>query len=440
MAKKELIQNREKIDDFFRDALKDHQIKPSRKVWNGISKRYWGGFSRRTILVLSFLFIGVGGTIIYFSVKENAPEPSQIVDNTQKNSDVESSVLPEAPETGKSDQPIVSTEYEQTEDVEENEQPAEVIIEQAATQNETEFDKPATLQTETDPDYESTAVSEIEIPAESNYFLFKMKMLSLSLTGDLAYPDFLESRPRLPFRSSASVDYARKKNIYVGAHAGAGITYYETGPQKNFFSFDLTSDFRISKNLTFEAGTGVFYEQDNGEYKIDYESWDSVGYYNNVVSFTVDPLNPDSIIFITKAVGVFDSIQHYSVSKTVNSYLYVQFPFALRYKFLEYKRFSFAARAGASFMLMLNRDEPEAKHNLYDVEILEIASENPERLNTAWRFNFGLNIRYQLSNKLLLTVEPNYQRYVSTLYRKRHGLNALHPYSFGFRTGLTIEF
>jgi hypothetical protein len=444
MTKQNIHQNRERIDDLFRDALADHRTQPSANFWKKAGFPLWYR-SRKTYLVaLAFLALGTAGVFFY----NNSGDAILDADLSTANGIIQQS---------NAEAPIVSA----LANADQNTNPATEIELEPHTSS---IQEQETLETETARQTEKTIVqpankaktafssgklstNKIDFKSSSqptyfrdNYTLFKMNLLSLNpeLLNDYGLEQIAEKNTE-KFRLFFKDDYAKKTNAYLSAHITAGITYYQSKQQKNFYSFDATGNVDLYDKLTFELGTGIYNENDNGKYTVDYETFDSVGYYMNVNSFTYDPIQ-DSLILNTQAENVYDSIRHLTVDNTVNSYTYLQFPIALRYKFIETKRLSFSLRAGSVFMLMLSKKVPEANSAIGGAEILNVTDDTPQRINTAWKYFIGMHINFQMGKKVYLTLEPQYQQYFGTLYQRKSVSELKNPYSIGFRTGLTIKF
>ncbi len=441
----EEFNKRESIDDLFREALADHKISPGNATWRRIRRRQWGRSYRGAYLLIALVILGAAGIIGYNSLpplegtdttnelaiqgtdEGHTSDAAQEEVFAEKTGVPEHALSPKKPaETPGGDQQTNtgSTNAINT--------PEQVI---AATEK-TQFSESITSFEQTETQVSLLAKIREERDA---YWLFKMKLMQMDLVTDKQTQDILQQRTEEKFRLRFRDDYARNANTLLSANFTPGITYYRSKPQKNYYSIDLTASHELSNRLSIDLGAGIYHEKDNGRYLFNYQSYDSVGYYMNVTSFYYDP-QQDTVILNMKSVSVYDSVEHIRISNTANTYSYLQFPVGLTYRLLDFNRFSFSLRSGAIFMLLMSKDIPEASLNMSDVRLIDVSDETPLRRDAAWKYYTALQIRYQMSNKLFLTLEPIYQQYFGKLYRKESFSGAKHPYSIGFRTGVMFKF
>jgi hypothetical protein len=85
------------------------------------------------------------------------------------------------------------------------------------------------------------------------------------------------------------VSVYRNNNEYSEANywLNAGVTYH-------------------AGRFSVSTGVGLGYVFDHGDYRVNYKSKDSIGYFTSIVFFTVTPGN--EVVFTTKDVAVYDSL------------------------------------------------------------------------------------------------------------------------------------
>ena len=437
MATKD-FNKREHIDDYFREALSDHKISPNASTWRELRRQQWGKSYRNTYISLALLLFAAVAVVGYFSLFESETtdpmhsENNIIRDEGHRPGKDIAAEIAEAPveqSQAKHQDPLLE---EKKLNVPENAGIENPVL---AENNNAVERKNATAQIIQD---ENISFS-VEPERRDTYWMFKMKMLNMDINPPPGNAGQIDQRSGEKFRINFRDDYARKANTSLSLNFTPGITYYKSKPQKNFYSFDISGNLELSQRLAFELGGGIYREKDNGRYLFNYESYDSVGYYMNVTSYFYDE-DQDTVILNMKSVNVYDSVEHITVSNTSNTYTYFQIPFGLRYRMFEFSRFTFSVRAGAIFLLMMEKDIPEANLNMAGVELIHVEDETPDRLNTAWKYYAAVQISYQMSGNLFLTLEPVYQQYFGKLYRRDNFTGTKHPYSIGFRTGLTFKF
>jgi hypothetical protein len=170
------------------------------------------------------------------------------------------------------------------------------------------------------------------------------------------------------------------------------------------------------------------------------ETFDSIGFYNHVNGFTVDP-ETGQIIFDTHEVGVWDSISHNSHQQTQTNYTYLQFPVLFGYKAMESGNFSVHLKAGPNFSLLLNRREPGLDFYLPGATVNAIENYSLPRINANVQLLVSLGLQWQVTEKLGILAEPVYRQYLNTVYDLNSDNGTLkNPYSFGLRAGIYFTF
>ena len=195
----------------------------------------------------------------------------------------------------------------------------------------------------------------------------------------------------------------------------------------------------ISSNYMLEGGFELSFSNDLGDYMVNMQTFDSTGYYNHVGSFTIDPENPDSIIFNTVPVAVMDSVEHKSLQQTQNQYTYLQFPFMIGYKAFQKGLFSAYIKAGPSFSVLLNRKEPTLNYYNPDATVQNVDNYTPTRTNTSIQILVSLCLHYQASENFGILIEPTYRYYLRSVYDAQGG-ELKNPFGIGIRGGMFYNF
>ena len=439
--------NNQKIDKLFRNALGDYEIKPSKNVWKGINAGYLKDkFSRINFfnpknLFIAFAIIGAGIIIYIFYPFSKTNSNIKISHNLEINQiNTQNEIKPnlvlnqkESYITTPEPEPSFETTFvdNKSDNLFENN---DIII-----KNETK--KIVSVLDEKPSDNQKIIVQKNNTPVISGLQPLNLKSNLVSYHQSKTINN-LSSGLRNTFQPLPDIrlkdDYARKANLAFGIHFTPGIIIYQSKPNKYDYAFEISANYRFSKFI-LQSGIGVSLSGDNGGYEINYERYDSVGYYLNVVSFTVDPVNPDSIILTTKTENVYDSVEHYTISQATNRYTYLQIPLTLSYKIWDFKRISCYLKGGAIFSILLNKYEPEVNFSDSEAKIITIENQTFSRINTNWQFVAGVSFNYRLNNKLILSVEPTYKQYINSVYDKRFNSQAKRPYIIGLRTGLIFN-
>lgn len=267
------------------------------------------------------------------------------------------------------------------------------------------------------------------------------KMHSLSFT----LGQFFKGKYKPPKRDYEELNAAkyRGKNhiISLAAYFAPEMTHYtrmaSTSREQNYIG-GLAVGYSNSTYL-LQGGIEFCYSNDLGDYMVNMQTLDSTGYYESIGSFTIDPENPDSIIFNTVPVAVWDSVPHQTHGQTLNQYSYLQFPFMVGYKAWERGLFSAYIKAGPSFSFLLNRREPTFIYYNPDATIQNITNYTPTRLNASIQILVSLSLHYQATEKLGILVEPTYRYYLRSVYDVQ-GSSLKNPFGIGVRGGVFYNF
>lgn len=280
--------------------------------------------------------------------------------------------------------------------------------------------------------------------------VFTASMLNPNLVPDLLSYDLYEQSFFYNIKTETGIkqisDFtpwermtAKPSYLCVGISAGPEYVFYSK--EKHNTAFNYGVDIYYNKS-GFVARSGIFLSRygDQGEYTLDYQRIDSLGYMYSVESFTVDPNNPDSVIFNMKIEGVYDSINITESKFTDAWYSYLQVPLLLGYTYSRSGNLTFDITAGPVFNLLVNQrtQRPEMPQG-ENVFISDVQENTTPWLKTNWQLMASVSIHYRLSNRLRIKVEPIYRYYVHPVYTGNTSADAS-PYSFGGKVGLLYKF
>jgi len=233
--------------------------------------------------------------------------------------------------------------------------------------------------------------------------------------------------------------YAKKADVLFGAAFSPAVNIFPDAQNRNDYSLELVAAYEKSR-VIIETGIGGNYTSESAKYQVNYTSFDSVGYFVGVSSFSVDPGNPDSVIFETNLKNLYDSIDHYSVRENTNKYAYLQIPLRIGYRVLQTPRFSLDLKAGILFSLQIYKDIPGVPYRGTDADDIEVIRQYPDRLTTSWQYTAGIGLNYHINNKVRFTLEPFYRQYIKSAYSPSSAFPARSPHAFGIRGGLYFHF
>jgi hypothetical protein len=247
--------------------------------------------------------------------------------------------------------------------------------------------------------------------------------------------------PKRDFQTQA-MNKRSQNHLSLAIYVSPEITEYtrmaSTSREKSFAS-GIALSYNTPKYI-IQAGVEASYFYDLGDYMVHMETFDSIGFYNHVNGFTVDP-ETGQIIFDTHEVGVWDSISHNSHQQTQTNYTYLQFPVLFGYKAMESGNFSVHLKAGPNFSLLLNRREPGLDFYLPGATVNAIENYSLPRINANVQLLVSLGLQWQVTEKLGILAEPVYRQYLNTVYDLNSDNGTLkNPYSFGLRAGIYFTF
>lgn len=232
--------------------------------------------------------------------------------------------------------------------------------------------------------------------------------------------------------------YAKKADVLLGAAFSPAVNIYPDAQNRNDYSLEFVATYEKSGFLV-ETGIGGNYTSESAEYQLSYTTYDSVGFYVGVTSFSVNPNYPDSVIFETRLKNLYDSIDRLTVMENTNKYAYLQVPLRIGYRVIQTPRFSIDLKAGLLFSLQIYKDIPGVPYRGNDVDI-EVVRQYPDRLTTTWQYTAGIGMNYHINNKMRFTLEPFYRQYIKSAYSPGSEFPARSPHAFGLRGGLYFHF
>lgn len=464
------------IDDLFRDAFENFEVDPPEHVWKNIQKNMPGngGGSGKSfpkggilgisvILILSSLFfiyqLNDSVSATYASEKialnsdvENIESLLSIADlNSEDQKNESLSKKDNLSEKGLIAVYSSSTEAEilskrGNDAMIVKEKPATKIIVEAnnsrVTRDETNFilSNDAEVQKELPDDSDLLALSggnsirsnvmaSAPIPQEAFETMPLMEMTekedASSESGDIAGPEIKS-------------DYGKRGDLYFGLYFTPEVIFYPSDLNKmnKSYSLDLNVIYKFS-NYLLQSGVGVMSSSDDGQYKVDFEKF--LGSYEDVYDVTFDTTANGVVpVYHTETVNVYDSIQHVTVTPTKNKYTYLQIPILFGYT-EEFRRFSWFVKGGPSLSLMVNENLSSVNLDNDNNRIINVDSEVPSRIKANWQIVLSGGITYKLGNHVSLGVEPMVRFYMKSAY-EQNTVQTKHPYSFGIRSGIIVNF
>lgn len=206
-----------------------------------------------------------------------------------------------------------------------------------------------------------------------------------------------------------------KTNFWING----GITY-------NFSHF----------SIGITPGLGLVY--DDGRYKVQYKSLDSIGFYDKVVSYSVNPVT-NLIEYHTEQKSIYDSVLHVADDRTRNRYTYLQIPLMLGYRIFQTSTVSLSFNAGPAVSFLIGKKEADPVVEYSNARLIKIENETPARVDVTWQAWAGFYFEYRLSKAASLYLQPVCKYYFNPTVEKE-GIQYDKPWSVGLGVGLQLNF
>ncbi len=417
------------IDELFKDAASGFEPQPSAKVWAGIEEGVFNtGKSKRmtyikwTLAAMLLLLIGVS-SMWYFTTDNNQhiAENEDIIiettiDNTKTNNEIETNIL---------ETEIFEVSIVQESDTEDN--VATEIIPESIETKESIINDDYLLIVKSDEENEMLADDALTIEQIDARSIYEIAYLNAEpIDKQITVEEYLKKR--------------RKLHTYTGVGIKAAMVYYPNTEDQ--FTYTAEANFGIVLNKFYiEAGVGYQQMKERGVYKFNYKSNDSIGFYNKVVSFEIDPLNPDNITYKTTETTVYDSINHYSLQSPLFKYSYLNVPLKVGYKVWGNNKLTMGLETGIIFSKLISSEIPEPSFTSSNEQTLVSIEDNtPTRVDMNMQMLVAMRFNYKFTKAVSLSLQPEFTKYLNSIYNTDIGDLNIKPYTMGLRFGIYYDF
>ena len=435
------------IDDLFRQGLENLRPEPSVDLWKGINhKLWWDEISHFTFTNLSKLLLigGIAGVmtlitalmVVVVPQAKSSDEDSFSILSEQASAHT-NLVIPVSTISNLTNEHLINRSLE-----EQNKKgiPTENIIKTHVLSSE-DSDKELLTDhyTSTEPNYfPNTSISSpVKVGQETNRgFLSFMEPINNEnlLVINTGNPQTLIAPTSIQNIVKGNPPIPRFFSIDMGVSPEVTFNGNSSSRSEMNFSGDIGFIYHFGK-FSIRSGIGISYIADDGIYRIDYKSKDSVGFYNMVVSFAINQQNPSEIVYVTQRMVVYDSLQHIADDRTRNRYTYLQVPFLAGFRILETNRLALTIHAGPMVSFLIGKKEAQPVIDYPNARIIRIDNNTPIRVTTNWQLWLGLRLDYKINKAFSLFAEPNYKYYFKPVVEQNEGL-AKNPYSIGLGIGI----
>jgi hypothetical protein len=439
------------IDDLFRQGLENLRPEPSKDLWKGINRKlWWDEISHFTFTNLSKVLLigGIAGmmtlitalvVVVVPQAKTSGEDPLSIF--AEQGSVSTSLVIPVSSLSGQTNVDLIINKHNvQNEKVIPTDNfislnpltsadPDEELSTDSYSSSGSAYfsNMPPSSPGKTDEKRNQEFISFMDPISNENILVVNMDNATALLTPAMIQ-NIAMTNPPVP----------RFFSIDMGVSPEVTFNGSTASKSNTNFSGDIGFNYTIGR-FSVRSGIGISYIADDGIYRIDYKSKDSVGFYNMVVSYAINQQNPSEITYITQQVVVYDSIQHIADDRTRNRYTYLQVPFFAGFRILETNRLGLTLHAGPMVSFMIGKKEAQPVIDYANARIIRIDNNTPVRVKTSWQLWLGLRLDYKISKEFSLFAEPYYKYYFKPVVEQNE-TQVKSPYSIGLGIGIQYNF
>jgi hypothetical protein len=435
------------IDDLFREAMTGYQVDPTLSLWRRIERRFFppSRFSPSG-LITSGILIFIAGLMPWVLIPASGGQPKE--EEVQREGTLRGYIISPDPGTDASLNASEKTYSVQTTYFKEDPSPTYGAANPTGSDlsQASSDDASAYLLANADPDTYYLPVYASQDPSETYReatWIFRMHSHPAGLM-DARYttstqPVRIDPSVKKAFTDEYESDYFKKSDLSMGGSFNPSLVFYDPNPNNKMLGGEANIRYSVS-NWNITGGVGYSRMSDVGTYNVNYKSYDSVGYFFEVVSFIPDPRDPGNIVYTTQKKTIYDSVPHYDITEKTNHYSYLDFPVSIGYTVFQRGRVSFGVNTGIKFSVLVGKDEPTVDFTVPNGELTDIERQVPPRLNTNWRFTAGLDFGYLLTDRMSFHLEPNFEQYITPVYAKQPGIITKKPYVTGLKAGFRYTF
>lgn len=428
------------IDHVFKESASGFKPNPSDKVWSGIINEVEKdivvdkSFNYRRLAAIALLLLLTGSAIWYFIGRNKFPSKDKNIASKEVNTNNKPIVNEQNDDNKVVDQLI---EYENNTDENivnnidvnnKNSVETNLIIDKIdKTDRRVLFDN-TNNQTDVNNEIEDNQIT------NNNTNIGFIKSSSIY---DIANADFSLLQNKIDVQEYMS----KRKNLhtYSAVSAKAAIMYYPNTTDQYTYTVDAEFGILI-KGFYIQSGLGYQKVKERGLFNYYYKTNDSIGYYNKVLSFEINPLNPDEITYKTTKTTVYDSLEHVNTQSPLFYYDYLNVPIKIGYRIKTFEKLSISIESGVIFSKLLSSKTPTANFYIPESTLLSVEDKTPLRTNFNYQWVLGLKMNYKILNSVSISVEPEFTKYLNSIYKPAIDVSSTKPYSMGIRFGIYYDF
>jgi hypothetical protein len=240
----------------------------------------------------------------------------------------------------------------------------------------------------------------------------------------------------IPLKTSVEIPQFYTLNLGISPE----LSIYRSADRYSEANYWLNAGFTYhAGRFSVQTGVGLGYVFDHGNYRVNYKSKDSIGYFTSIISFVVNPGN--IIVFTTKDVPVYDSLQHIADDRAVSRYTYLQIPLLLGYELVETNHFSLGIKAGPSVSFLIGTREAAPFIDYPNATLIRIDNNSLLRVKMNWEIQAALDVEYRLVKNFSVYAQPYYKHYFKPFTTGESTTTPVKdPYSIGIEIGARYNF
>lgn len=428
------------LDNLFKNTLNNHQIEPSRGLWKGISRKMlWAELAHFNFInVPKAFWIGAAGAVLVGMIFLM----NQIPAGKTTENDYAPIVLKKSPD-GKATVSVQQTHLTAGSPALASNNSARIIktnktdyaaiapsgtasLTLSNTEKQSREGHLINSQTRNTNNYELKYLPVLNstnlFPSEAEDTLLRFTNLNgitnIPLKTKVEIPQFytlnLGISPELSLYRNA--DRYSETNYWLNA----GVTYH-------------------AGRFSVQTGVGLGYVFDHGNYRVNYKSKDSIGYFTSIISFIVTPGN--IVVYTTKDIPVYDSLQHVADDRAVSRYTYLQIPLMLGYELVETNHFSLGIKAGPAVSFLIGSKKALPFIDYPNARLIRVENNSLSRVKMNWEIQVALDLEYRLVKNFSMYAQPYYKHYFKPFATgESTSSSTKDPYSIGIEVGIRFNF
>jgi hypothetical protein len=448
------------IDDFFREALSDHEVTPSPEARSAFlaeaSRDVSSRRSRRTwwILTVGILLLTAVSVAYFYSIEKKsatpvpAPAPSLAVQppsadlstpvNEQTNElKINNSKL-KIQSANRSERPVPSNDQATSEvagkPVSTGAGTAAGEASRVQAVSAAPLPDEPVLQPVVDAALSTPGAATASAPVQAVTADTVRQAAADTLRHDtVSPPPAVPPKPE-PGASSKS----RPWSFNLGANYTAEWMFNTLEGRKYVNNFGLEVIFRFER-YSIRTGAGWSITEGANEWLVEYN--DYLGQYNKLDSmdFTWDNSHYNLLpTYYMSEKDVWDSLVKMDYPTIVKRYTYLQIPLILGYDVIRSGRFTAGFRAGPILSILLSSKQLTSGYDPGKNNVILINQISPDRVQMNWQVMGGINASLLITRRLSFELEPEIRYYFNSVYEKSDITKK--PWSVGIRAAFLFKF